>query len=121
MIRAKLQNAKFDRVTLRELDLREDDMSGASFKRANLIMDFMTNANMSGADLSDATLNQLEMTGVDLRGANLQHVTYDQFTLRSLAKAKLDGAKMSDNLKADLKAMSQNLDGHANLTKPYVS
>ena len=61
------------------------------------------------------------MTGVDLRGANLERVGYDQFTLNSLAKAKLDGAKMSDNLKADLLALSRNLEGDANLTKPYLN
>jgi uncharacterized protein YjbI with pentapeptide repeats len=61
---------------------------------------------MTGADLRGATLNQVEMTGVDLSGANLEGIKYDQFTLYSLAKARLDGAKISDNLKADIKALS---------------
>jgi uncharacterized protein YjbI with pentapeptide repeats len=77
-------------------------MKGASLKGSNLIMDFLTNANMARADLRGATLNQVEMTGVDLSGANLEGIRYDQFTLYSLAKAKLKGAKISDDLKADI-------------------
>jgi uncharacterized protein YjbI with pentapeptide repeats len=46
------------------------------------------------------------MTGIDLSGANLENIKYDQFTLYSLSKAKLNGTKMSDNLKTDLKAIS---------------
>jgi uncharacterized protein YjbI with pentapeptide repeats len=46
------------------------------------------------------------MTGVDLTGANLENIKYDQFTLYSLSKAKLNGTKMSDDLKAELKALS---------------
>jgi uncharacterized protein YjbI with pentapeptide repeats len=42
------------------------------------------------------------MTGADLTGANLERIKYDQFTLYSLSDAKMDGAKLSDNLKADL-------------------
>jgi uncharacterized protein YjbI with pentapeptide repeats len=61
---------------------------------------------MVGSDLRDATLDQVEMTGVDLSDANLENIKYDQFTLYSLSKAKLNGAKMSDDLKKDLKALS---------------
>jgi uncharacterized protein YjbI with pentapeptide repeats len=61
---------------------------------------------MTGSDLRDATFNQVEMTGVDLSGADLENIRYDYFTLYSLSKAKLNGTKMSENLKADLKALS---------------
>jgi uncharacterized protein YjbI with pentapeptide repeats len=101
-----LRNAKLNRVNLRELDLRGIDLVGASLRNSNLAGVFLTNANMSDVDLKDATLDRVEMTGVDLRGANLEHIKYDQFTLYSLSKVKLDGAKMSENLKADLKSLS---------------
>jgi uncharacterized protein YjbI with pentapeptide repeats len=81
-------------------------MGGASLKNSNLINVFLTNANMAGADLREATLDRVEMTGVDLSGANLERLKYDQFTLYSLSKANLDGAKMSDDLKRDLAALS---------------
>jgi uncharacterized protein YjbI with pentapeptide repeats len=57
---------------------------------------------MNGADLRDATLNRVEMTGADLTSANLERIKYDPFTLNSLTNAKMDGAKISDDLKADL-------------------
>jgi uncharacterized protein YjbI with pentapeptide repeats len=65
-------------------------------------MVYLANAKMNGADLRDATLDRVEMTGADLTGANLERIKYDQFTLYSLSNAKIDGAKLSENLKADL-------------------
>jgi uncharacterized protein YjbI with pentapeptide repeats len=63
---------------------------------------YLANAKMNGADFRDATLDRVEMTGADLTGANLERIKYDQFTLLSLSDAKMDGAKLSDNLNADL-------------------
>jgi uncharacterized protein YjbI with pentapeptide repeats len=48
------------------------------------------------------------MTGTDLTGANLERVKYDQFTLYSLSGAKLDGAKISNDLLADLSRIKGN-------------
>jgi uncharacterized protein YjbI with pentapeptide repeats len=60
---------------------------------------------MRRVDLRDSNLERVEMTGADLTGANLEHIKYDQFTLSSLSQAKLDGTRMSDNLKADLSSI----------------
>jgi uncharacterized protein YjbI with pentapeptide repeats len=96
-------------------------MSGSSLKKASLNCVYLTNANMSRADLRDATLDEVELTGADLSGANLLGISYDQFTLYSLAKAKLDGAVMSDKLKMDLMALTSktsNAEGEMNLAGP---
>jgi hypothetical protein len=51
----------------------------------------------------------------------LLDISYDQFTLYSLARAKLDGTIMSDKLKTDLIALtgktSTAIEGEENLTK----
>nr|WP_287261972.1 pentapeptide repeat-containing protein [Methanothrix sp.] len=63
---------------------------------------FLTNSNLAGAVLNDVTMHMVEMTNVDLSGASLRNIEYDEFTLRSLEKANLDGASMDDRLKSDL-------------------
>jgi hypothetical protein len=50
------------------------------------------------------------MKDVDLSGSNLEGIKYDQITLQSLAGSKLNGAKMSADLKKDLEEVRSGLD-----------
>ena len=81
-------------------------MGGASLKNSVLTGVFMAMTDLAGADLRDATLVQVEMTGANLSSANLERIKYDQFTLQSLSRAKLDGARISEDLRSDLKSLS---------------
>ena len=53
-------------------------------------------------------MNYVDFTGADLTGTNLMDINYDQFTLSSLAAAKLDGAVMNEKMRSDIKAQSSS-------------
>jgi uncharacterized protein YjbI with pentapeptide repeats len=89
------------------MDLRGVDLTDSSLRGSSLVLVYLANAKMNGADLRDATLDRVETTGADLTGANLERIKYDQFTLYSLSDANLDGAKISDDLKADLSRIKE--------------
>ena len=71
-----------------------------------LTTSYLVNANLSHADLKGASFKYVDFTGANLTGANLMDISCDQFTLISLAKAKLDGAAMNEKLRSDLVALS---------------
>jgi uncharacterized protein YjbI with pentapeptide repeats len=50
------------------------------------------------------------MKDVDLSGSNLEGIEYDQITLQSLAGSRLDGAKISADLKKDLEEIRSGLE-----------
>jgi uncharacterized protein YjbI with pentapeptide repeats len=106
LVGAKMRNTKMDRVILHQIDLQSLDLSGASLIKTVMNIVYLKNANLSHADLRGASLIQVDLTGTDLTKANLMGISYDQFTLNTLTKAKLDGAIMSDKLKADLKVQA---------------
>ncbi|VVB70505.1 Pentapeptide repeats (8 copies) [uncultured archaeon] len=101
-----MKGIKLDHVSLHLIDLRGLNLADSSIKKAGLDIVYLTDANMSHADLAGTRLSQVELTGADLTGANLKDISYDQFTLYSLSKARLDGAQMSDQLKADINALN---------------
>lgn len=67
--------------------------------------DPLKNVSLAGAALRGARLTMTMMVDVDLEGANLERISYDQFTLESISRAKLDGARMSDDLRSAMKAL----------------
>jgi uncharacterized protein YjbI with pentapeptide repeats len=62
----KGQNGTFDRFDLREVNLDNADLTGASFIGADL-----SNATLRGANLTNAKLAQTQLYGADLTGAIL--------------------------------------------------
>ncbi|MGA8831546.1 MAG: pentapeptide repeat-containing protein, partial [Desulfomonilaceae bacterium] len=66
---------------------------------------YMNNTNFSGADLRGVIFDTSAFENADFRGANLQGVKYDSIALGFFAVSKLDGAKMSEDLKSDLEKL----------------
>ena len=62
----------------------------------------LKNVSLAGTDLTNADLSMIMMINVDFNGANLEHIKYDKFTLQNLLNSRLNGTRMSEDLKKDL-------------------
>jgi uncharacterized protein YjbI with pentapeptide repeats len=94
--RARLANARLDRLDLAGRDLSEADFSGASLKGANLSGANLSRASLycadlSGCDLRGARLDHADLRGAAFRQANLSHAVMDHADLRAAAVLHLDG------------------------------
>ena len=80
------------------------ELFGCRFQRCDLrnvrfAQTYMNNTNFSGADLSGAVFDTSAFENADFTGANLQGIKYDSIALGFFAVSKLDGAKMSSDLR----------------------
>jgi uncharacterized protein YjbI with pentapeptide repeats len=72
--------------------------------RANAVSAKMSWADLSGSDLSESQLSRAEFYGT-----NLEHIKYDEFTLQNLLNSRLNGTRMSEDLKKDLDSMPRQV------------
>ena len=87
-----LSGANFSDADLRQSQLIEADLSGASFITACLIGINLYMSNLSGADLRGADLRLANLSSADLRGADLRLTNLSGADLRG---ADLRGADLS--------------------------
>jgi len=78
--RGELEDTRFDgfvnanQSTLRNVDLSESELSGATFEHADLTAANLSGLDLRDVDLSSATLSRAVLYGTDLRGADLSAV-----------------------------------------------
>ena len=78
--RGELVDTRFDgflnanQSALRNVDLSESELSGATFEHADLTAANLSGLDLRGVDLSSATLSRVVLYGTDLRGADLSAV-----------------------------------------------
>jgi uncharacterized protein YjbI with pentapeptide repeats len=100
MQRAVLRSASFSWMILKEVDLQGADLRNAKFNSS-----FLGDVNLSGADMRNAYLSMTALQNVDLSGANLVGLKYDLMEIPLIAGCRLDGAKMSADLKAEIEKL----------------
>jgi uncharacterized protein YjbI with pentapeptide repeats len=85
--------------------IQDTNMSRVNLRNAELELILLKNVNLAGADLRNANLTMIMMIGVDLSDANLERIKYDKFSLQNLLNSKLNGTRMSEDLKNDLESL----------------
>jgi uncharacterized protein YjbI with pentapeptide repeats len=85
--------------------IQDVNLSNADLRNARLELILLKNVSLVGADLRGANLTMIMMIGVDLSNANLEGIKYDKFSLQNLLNSKLNGTRMSEGLKIDLKSL----------------
>ena len=87
-------------VNLSQASLQEIDLEGANLQGAMLCRADLQGANLKGAQLRDADLTQAKLMGANLTGADLQGATVCEANLQGadLKGAKLCGADLAKTL-----------------------
>lgn len=88
-----IQERRFDRQNLREIDLSQQDLVGADLSGVNAIGIDLSRSNLAGANLQGADLRRADLNGANFQGANLK----DCFLFRAdLRGCHLTGADLTD-------------------------
>lgn len=104
-----MRNAVLKSARITGVKFKNMDLSGADLRDATLDLVVMQNVDLSGADLRGANLTLVGLIEVNLKDANLLEIKYDRMALQFLAASKLDGAKMSTDLRKDLDGLQPGL------------
>lgn len=83
----------FDRQSMRQVDLSNQDLRGNNYTRADMAEADLSHANLQGVRMFDTTLNKANLTGADLRGATLDGA---RLVRANLTDAVLEGAYAFD-------------------------
>ncbi|GJE40226.1 DUF2169 family type VI secretion system accessory protein [Methylobacterium persicinum] len=115
---ADLREARFQRITSRQLSFQKADLTGASFERARLdgscfIETRLSRANFRAASLRQALLSHNDLGGADLATANLFEAQLNRADLSGalLRSANLYGADLADAALAGADFTRANLGG----------
>lgn len=108
--------ANLDGANLRDLDLRNTNLTGARLTDANLAGADLRGANLTAADLRDADLTAARLEGANLTGADLREATLTGVTLTDTT---LTGVNFQDAVMNGVNLSGVNLSG-VNLRRAFL-
>ncbi len=82
--------------------IQDANLSKCDLQNSRMELILLKNVSLVGTDLRNADLSMIMMMNVTLNGANLEHIKYDEFTLQNLLNSRLNGTRMSEDLRKDL-------------------
>ena len=87
------------------MNFLDADFNGADLRNTRFAQTYTNNTDFSDANLSGVIIDTSAFENADFSGANLQRIKYDAIALGFFNVSKLDGARMSPDLKEDLEKL----------------